>query len=47
MAVENFVRENPDSPKQGQILWEADFIDSPYFQHTMEFFALRVRGHLE
>ena len=35
MAVENFVRENPDSPKQGQILWEADFIDSPYFQQYL------------
>ena len=35
IAVENFIRENPDNPKLGQILWEADFIDSPYFQQYL------------
>jgi len=35
MAVENFIREKPDNPKEGQILWEADFVDSPYFQQYL------------
>ena len=36
IAVENFVRGgNPDAPEEGEILWEADFIDDPYFQQYM------------
>ena len=35
IAVENYVRENPDNPKAGQILWEADFEDDPYFQQYL------------
>lgn len=32
ITVENFVREDPEKPKQGQILWEAHFVDTPFFQ---------------
>ena len=35
MAIENFIREKPDNPKEGQILWEASFIDTPYFQQYL------------
>jgi len=35
IAIENFIRDNPDDPKQGQILWEASFVDSPYFQQYL------------
>ena len=34
-ALENFVRENPDQPKKGETLWEADFRDQPYFQQCL------------
>ena len=49
IAIENFIRENPDDPKLGQILWEADFIDSPYFQQYLRVpesaaFGVMVRG---
>ena len=32
IALENFIREKEDKPKEGQILWEASFVDTPYFQ---------------
>jgi hypothetical protein len=35
IALENFVRTNPEKPKQGQVLWEADFVDSPFFQQFL------------
>ena len=35
MAIENYIREKEDKPKEGQILWEADFIDTPYFQQYL------------
>lgn len=35
MAIENYIREKPDNPKEGQILWEANFIDTPYFQQYL------------
>lgn len=35
IALENFVRTNPENKKQGQVLWESDFIGDPYFQQYL------------
>ena len=35
IAVENYVREDPENPKLGQVLWKAKFFDSPYFQQQL------------
>ena len=34
IALENYIRTKPDKPKEGEILWKADFKDDPYFQQV-------------
>ena len=35
IAIENFVRVKEDKPKEGEILWKAEFVDTPYFQQYL------------
>ena len=33
--VENFIRNDPENPKLGQVLWTARFTDSPHFEQHL------------
>ena len=45
IALENYIRINTEKPKEGQILWEVDFHDDPYFQQYLRPSGDRARLH--